>query len=105
MFFHYQMMLDIPEFEKPFEGCAKFETNADSFLVFAEYKRGSTVFFLDTMGKMVKAGTKTNIEGHVEFKVPTYEQVKLATDLDVDYASLMNFEVRTIFENQYCCEH
>ena len=89
------MMLDIPEFEKPLEGSARFEHDAESFLVFAEYKRGPVVFFIDSMGKMIKVDTKTNIEGHVEFKVPTYEQMKLATDLIVDYTSPLSFEVRT----------
>jgi len=95
-----RVMLAIPEFEKPFEGHAKFEYSADSFLVFTEYKRGPVVFFFDSMGKMAKVDTKTNIEGHVEFKVPTYEQMKLATDMVIDFTSAENFEAteKWVFE-------
>ena len=92
-----KIMLAVPQFGESFEGLAKFEHGIDSFSAAAEYKRGPAVFSVESAGKMVMADTKSNIQGHVQVKIPSYEQVKFSTSSVADYSSPMDFQVRIQF--------
>lgn len=84
-----------PQWGQNIDSSLTVEVNKDSFRAKSNYQRGPMMVSVESATKMVKQGTKTNLEGFIEVKAPKtkWQQSKIAMVTSYDITSATTFDV------------
>lgn len=91
-------MISAPKLTRNIEGAINAEVKEGLFRATGQYKRGEMLINMESAVKVTPSGSKKNIEGSFEIRVPSasWKQVKLSTVSSYDVSALNNFDVRLI---------
>lgn len=84
-----------PKWGQNIDTSANVEVSNGMYRASSKYQRGAMLITLESTGKVVRQGSKINVDGFVELKAPKtwLQQSKIAVVSSYDIISLTNFDV------------
>lgn len=91
----FKSLVVAPKWGQNIDGTLNLEVSRDSFRASSKYQRGSNLITVESVGKISRQGSKTNVDGFVELKAPKtwLQQSKIAVVSAYDITDIRNFDV------------